>query len=114
MLFVIRTADRPWKNRPSAPLVVTTLAVVAIGALLPLSPLAAPLGLARLPAAYYGFLVLGVGSYLVVVELVKPRLMRRLLGTKGCGGFRAMHAAISRSGGPTAARGDGTGLASFP
>ena len=77
MLFVIRTAgDRG--SRPSLPLIVTTLAVVAIGALLPYSPVAAALGLAALPAATSPSFV-AVGTYLVIVEIVKGRVMRRLL-----------------------------------
>ena len=80
MLFVIRTAARPWTSRPSAPLVATTLLVVAIGAALPYVPFAADaLGFAPLPARYLGFLAGTVALYLVVVELVKQQVMRRLL-----------------------------------
>ncbi|WP_277957953.1 magnesium-translocating P-type ATPase [Anaeromyxobacter oryzisoli] len=79
VLFVIRTAGRPWSNRPSVPLSVTTLLVVLIGAVLPFTPAAAPLGLAALPSSYFLFLALVVGTYLVLVELVKARVMRRLL-----------------------------------
>jgi hypothetical protein len=38
-----------------------------------------------MPAAYFLFLVSAVGTYLVIVELVKERVMRRLLGA-GQGG----------------------------
>ena len=41
VLFVIRTAGRPWRHRPSVPLTVTTLTVVVIGGVLPYTPLAA-------------------------------------------------------------------------
>ena len=83
VLFVIRTAGRPWRNRPSAPLSVTTLLVVAIGAMLPFTPAAAPLGLAPLPWSYFLFLALVVGTYLVLVDVVKERLMRRILAGSG-------------------------------
>ena len=79
VLFVIRTARRPWTSRPSVPLVATTLLVVAIGAALPYVPSAAGvLGLAPLPLRYLGFLAATVAVYLVVVEVVKEKLMRRL------------------------------------
>jgi Mg2+-importing ATPase len=79
VLFVIRTAGRPWKDRPSLPLTVTTLLVVAIGVLLPFSPAAPVLGLAAPPASYFGFLVVAIGAYLTIVELVKARVMARLV-----------------------------------
>ncbi len=78
VLFVIRTIGRPWANRPSTPLIVTTLAVVAIGAALPYLELAGSLGLAPLPMSYFGFLALVVGTYLAIVEFVKSRVMGRL------------------------------------
>jgi len=79
VLFVIRTAGRPWANRPSAPLVVTTLLVVAIGTALPFSPFAGTLGFERLPRGYFAFLAGVVTTYLVIVEWVKRRVMGRLL-----------------------------------
>jgi Mg2+-importing ATPase len=79
VLFVIRTIGRPWQNLPSLPLCVTTLAVVAIGAALPWTRAAAPLGLEPLPASYAFFLVGVVATYLAIVEMVKRRVMGRLL-----------------------------------
>jgi Mg2+-importing ATPase len=79
VLFVIRTAGRPWKNRPSLPLTVTTLLVVTIGSFLPYTPLANRLGLAPLSSAYFVYLVFAVGTYLAIVEAVKGKVMRRLL-----------------------------------
>ena len=78
VLFVIRTAGRPWTDRPSVPLIVTTLAVVAIGLLLPVSPVASVLGFAPLPGSFFMFLVIVVATYLVIVEIVKSHVMRRL------------------------------------
>jgi Mg2+-importing ATPase len=74
VLFVIRTAARPWRDRPSRPLVITTLVVVAVGIALPFTGVAHLLGFEPLPALYFVFLVVVVGSYLVVVELVKARV----------------------------------------
>jgi Mg2+-importing ATPase len=79
VLFVIRTARRPWSSRPSLPLTITTVLVVVVAALLPYTPQAPALGLEPLPASNFAFLAVVVGTYLVVVELVKERVMRRLL-----------------------------------
>jgi Mg2+-importing ATPase len=75
VLFVIRTAGNPWKSRPSRPLVVTTLAVVAAGIVLPFTPLAGPLGFTALPGGFFVFLAAATLTYLGLVEVVKRRLM---------------------------------------
>jgi Mg2+-importing ATPase len=81
VLFVIRTAGNPLRSRPSLPLAVTTVLVVLVGVLLPFTPLAATIGFVPLPGAYFVFLGGVTLTYLVLVELVKRRLMRKLLGT---------------------------------
>ena len=81
VLFVIRTAGNPLRSRPSAALTVTTIAIVLVGLLLPFSPLAAPLGFVPLPAMYFLFLGLATGTYLVLVEIAKRVLVRRLIPT---------------------------------
>ena len=55
VLFVIRTAGRPWSNRPSLPLASTTILIVIAGLVLPFSPLARPLGFVPLPALFFSF-----------------------------------------------------------
>jgi Mg2+-importing ATPase len=80
VLFVIRTAGNPLRSRPSLPLAVTTVLVVLIGVILPFTPLAATLGFVPLPGAYFVFLGGVTMTYLILVEVVKRRLMRRLLG----------------------------------
>ena len=77
VLFIIRTAGNPLRSRPSLPLAITTLAIVAIGILLPYTPLAGPLGFKPLPPLYFLFLAAMTAIYLLLVELVKRRLMRR-------------------------------------
>jgi Mg2+-importing ATPase len=77
VLFIIRTVGNPLRSRPSRPLTITTLLIVAIGILLPYSPLAGPLGFVPLPPLYFLFLAGMMVSYLLLVELVKRRLMRR-------------------------------------
>lgn len=79
VLFVIRTAGRPWSNRPSLPLASTTILIVIAGLLLPFSPLARPLGFVPLPAPFFLFLAATVISYLILVEIVKARLVRSFL-----------------------------------
>ena len=54
--------------------------MVLIGVILPFTPLAAMLGFVPLPGAYFVFLSGVTMTYLVLVELVKRRLMRKLLG----------------------------------
>jgi len=82
VLFVIRTADKPWRSRPSRALTSTTLVVVAIGLILPYTPLARPLGFTPPPAAFYPFLVAVTGTYLAFVEVVKRRLLGPARGAR--------------------------------
>ena len=77
VLFIIRTAGNPLRSRPSLPLTITTLLIVALGILLPYTPLAHPLGFVPLPPLYFLFLAGMTVIYLFLVELVKRRLMRR-------------------------------------
>lgn len=79
VLFVIRTGGNPLRSRPSVPLTITTLAVVIAGIVLPFTPLGEVLGFTPLPATYFLFLMGMTVSYLLLVEIVKRRLMRRLL-----------------------------------
>jgi len=78
VLFIIRTAGNPLRSRPSLPLTITVLLVVAFGLLLPYTPFAAPLGFTPLPGLYFIFLAGMTITYLLLVEIVKRRLMRRL------------------------------------
>ncbi|MDC0716679.1 magnesium-translocating P-type ATPase [Nannocystis bainbridge] len=79
VLFVIRTAARPWDSRPSRPLVLTALAVVITALVLPWTPLATPLGFVALPPGFFLFLVVVSVTYLAFVEGVKRRLFARFL-----------------------------------
>jgi Mg2+-importing ATPase len=78
VLFVIRTMGNPFRSRPSRPLTVTTLVIVVIGAALPATPLATFLGFTRLPVSYFAFLIPATVTYLVMVDLAKRQLARRL------------------------------------
>lgn len=74
VLFVIRTQHVPWRSRPSRALTATTLGIVAVGMLLPFSPLARVLGFTPLPPNYFGFLAAATITYLALVEVAKRRL----------------------------------------
>jgi Mg2+-importing ATPase len=83
VVFVIRTRRVPFfRSRPSRPLAVSTIAVIAIGALLPLSPLAHPLGFVAPGAALYGVIALVVIAYLVVVDATKTLVFDGLVTTE--------------------------------
>jgi Mg2+-importing ATPase len=80
VIFVIRTAGSPLMSRPSAAVSATTLLIVLIGITLPFTPLAAWLGFTPLPAGFFLFLIAAAGTYLLLVEIFKRRLMERRLG----------------------------------
>jgi len=79
VIFVIRTAGNPLLSRPSPALAATTLLVVLIGILLPFSPLAGPLGFVPLPGGFFAFLAAVTITYLLLIEMAKRGLMRRLM-----------------------------------
>jgi len=79
VLFVIRTGGSSLRSTLSMPLTITTLTVVIAGIALPFTALGDVLGFTPLPAIYFLFLMGMTISYLLLVEIVKRRLMRRLL-----------------------------------
>jgi Mg2+-importing ATPase len=81
VLFVIRTMGNPLRSRPSGALTATTLAIVAIGAVLPLTPIAGLLGFTVPPIGYLVFVAGATIAYLLLVEVAKRPLVRRLLSS---------------------------------
>ena len=79
VIFVIRTAGNPFRSRPSLPLTITTILVVLAGTVLPFTKLGAVLGFAPLPVGFLLFILLATITYLLLVQVVKHHLMRRLL-----------------------------------
>lgn len=77
VVFIIRTAGNPFKSRPSLALSLTVLTVIVIAVVLPFSPLAVFLGFVPLPLSYFLFLGVATVTYLLLVELVKRRLMKK-------------------------------------
>jgi Mg2+-importing ATPase len=80
VIFIIRTAGNPFRSRPSLALTATTVVVVMAGIMIPFTSLGRILGFTPLPLAFFLFLAGATVTYLMLVELVKRRLMRRLLG----------------------------------
>jgi Mg2+-importing ATPase len=76
VIFIIRTRRRPWQSRPHALLAALSIGVVAVGVLIPLTPLGALLGFVPPPLGYYLFLVAAVAGYLALVEVVKRAFYR--------------------------------------
>jgi len=78
IIHVIRTNKVPFiQSRASRPLILTSLAIVTVGALLPFSPLAGPLGFVPLPGLYWLLLAAMLLSYLVLTQIVKTWFVRR-------------------------------------
>jgi len=77
VLFVIRTNGNPLTSRPSRSLTLTTLAIVIIGAYIPISPLAAPLGFVVPPLRYGAFVAGATAAYLALVQVAKAALVAR-------------------------------------
>jgi Mg2+-importing ATPase len=77
VLFSIRTVRSPLRSRPSRALAATVLGVVALGLLLPLTPLAGPLDFVRMPVTFYLFIAGATMVYLILADAVKRPLMRR-------------------------------------
>jgi Mg2+-importing ATPase len=80
VLFVIRTADLPWKNKPSRPLLLAVVGVVSLGLALPYSGLGTLVGLVPLPPLFLVYVLVASLSYLAIVQAIKRRVLTRLLG----------------------------------
>ncbi len=78
IIHVIRTSGIPFlQSRASWPLIVTSVAIMALGICLPYSPLAPALGFVRLPSAYWPILALTLVCYMGLTQLVKHLMLRR-------------------------------------
>ncbi len=84
IIFAIRTRRVPFfRSRPSGVLTLTTLAVVAIGIVLTVSPVAHKLGFTTLPWQFYTALVVMTVAYLVLVEVTKKLFYAEPMHTTG-------------------------------
>jgi Mg2+-importing ATPase len=78
IIHVIRTNLLPFvQSRASWQLTMTSLLIMGIGAALPYTPLAGPLGFVPLPAMFWPLLALTLVCYVGLTQLVKMWLLRR-------------------------------------
>ena len=78
IIHVIRTNKLPFvQSRASKALIFTSLAIVAVGAWLPYSPLAADLGFTPLPGLYWLLLLAMLVGYVLLTQAVKTWFVRR-------------------------------------
>jgi len=75
VLFVIRNLGGGQGSAPSRPLVISSIAVLVIAVLLPLSPAAGLLGFVAMPVTLVGFITVTVIAYLGLVYAVKRRVI---------------------------------------
>lgn len=78
IIHVIRTNKFPFlQSRASRSLTLTTLSILALGAWLPYSPMAASLGFTQLPRMYWPILMLTLLAYMGLTQLTKYWLLRK-------------------------------------
>ncbi len=77
IVHLIRSPKLPFvQSRAAAPVILLTTVIMAVGILIPFTPLGAYLGLASLPTAYFGWLALIVLSYILLAQIVKTVYIR--------------------------------------
>ncbi len=77
VVFVIRTAANPFKSRPSRPLLISVLTVVAVATVLPYTPLGGLLRFTPLPLSLLATIAILAVTYLFLVQAVKSWFYRR-------------------------------------
>ncbi|MEC3980484.1 magnesium-translocating P-type ATPase [Amycolatopsis sp. H20-H5] len=79
VVLVLRTRAVPvLRGRPSTVVWIALATVAAVGVALPVSPLAAPLGLEQLPSGYFPWLVTILFGYFLAAQLTKTWYLRRV------------------------------------
>jgi len=72
VIFVIRTRKSPfYKSKPSRPLLLSSIAIVAFALILPFTPLGAIFKFVEPPYTFFIVLAVLIGAYLALVEVVK-------------------------------------------
>jgi Mg2+-importing ATPase len=78
IIHVIRTNKIPFlQSRASRPLILTTVAIMALGAWLPYSPVASALGFTALPGLYWPILAVTLLAYMGLTQTIKVWLLRK-------------------------------------
>jgi P-type Mg2+ transporter len=72
VIFLIRTAGRPWRDRPGAALAVSSLTALAVALALPFTPVGAWFGFAPPPGVVLLAILAITATYLALAEWVKP------------------------------------------
>ncbi|KAA0121251.1 magnesium-translocating P-type ATPase [Methylobacterium sp. P1-11] len=72
VIFVIRTNGRPWRDRPTAALAVSSLAALTVALALPFTPVGHWFGFTPPPGPVLLAILAITVTYLVLAELVKP------------------------------------------
>lgn len=85
VIFVIRTAARPWRSRPDRLLVATSLGALAAALALALTPLGRPLGFVPLAPSLLLAIVAIAALYLGLAETVKPLALKAGRRRRGTG-----------------------------
>ena len=74
IIHIIRTTKIPFvQSNASKTMITASVATILIAIYLPFSPLADSLGLAELPAGYFGLLLLTITCYAILVQMIKSR-----------------------------------------
>lgn len=78
VIFAIRTRKSPfYKSKPSKPLLLTSLIIVGIALVFPLTPLGELFEFVAPPFKFFEFLAGFIGAYLVLVEVLKRLFYKR-------------------------------------
>ena len=78
IIHIIRTGRIPFlQSHASGPLMLTSLAICAVGVWLPYSPFAHSLGFVPLPLSYWPFVIAIVLAYLSLTHVVKTWFIRK-------------------------------------
>jgi len=76
VIFIIRTRGNPLKSRANPILTISSIAIVCLATLFPLTPLANHFGFVPPPAKFYLILGAMVITYLIIVEFAKQAFYR--------------------------------------
>lgn len=78
VIYIIRTQKIPFfESRPSRTLLLSTLAIVAFGCILPYTPLGTFFHFVPLPPLFFGILAAMALAYLFLAQFVKARFIRK-------------------------------------
>jgi Mg2+-importing ATPase len=78
IIHIIRTGKKPFiESKPSQFLLFTSIYIVTIGLVIPFTPLGQYFGFVLLPPTYFLALIAIVGTYLLLVQLVKKWFIKK-------------------------------------